>query len=256
MSRILFVLAMCCLLVIPILRVSAQDSNDSACPVLVENALALADDFCKTLGLNQACYGHTEVLATAWETDDYILNEPGELADLAMISSLATMPMDLDSGAWGVAVLLLQADLEEVLPGQAVTFVVYGETELRNAVESPTNPPCEAITTDGINVRNGPGTQYAVLGSLANGGKVMVNQRNPTGDWVQFDYGGHKAWLNVPLLELNCDAMTLNVVDNHEVVSPYSAPMQAFYLTTGLGAPPCQEAPRDGLLVQAPSAGS
>ena len=146
--------------------VAAQ--GPEACPVLVEEALDLVQAACEALGRNEACYGNRAVAAET-RAGDLLAGfvAPGDRGDLLQMAALRTAPLSPTAGEWGVAVLSLQANLPESLPGQAVTFVVVGDVRL------------------------------------------------------QAEDGG-------------------------------SFPFQAFALQTGLGAPLCDEAPRDGLLVQAP----
>ncbi len=171
MSRYL-VLTLVLLLTVaaPTQPIMAQDGDD-ACPALLETALATASESCGGLGRNRACYGYTRVLAEPRRGAAITFAAPGDLAALADIARLQTSALNVDTGEWGVALMSVQADLPDTLPGQNVTFVLFGEAELRAAPD-------------------------------------------PT--------------------------------------AAYPAPMQAFYLTTGLGQAPCQEAPRDGLLIQAP----
>ena len=138
------------------------------CPALVEEALDLVQAACEALGRNEACYGNRAVAAET-RAGDLVAGfaAPGDRGDLLQMAALRTAPLSTTAGEWGVAVLSLQANLPESLPGQAVTFVVVGDVSLQ--------------AEDGA-----------------------------------------------------------------------SFPFQAFALQTGLGAPLCDEAPRDGLLVQAP----
>mgnify|MGYP005844665943 CR=1 FL=1 len=228
-----------------------------SCPALVEAALAAVSEGCARLGRDQACYGHTQVTATTWEDaplEDF--TAPGDQADLAELAALATFPMNVDQGTWGVAALSLRADLPESLPGQYVTFLVFGDAELTSDV-----PPqdlagplltCEATATGGVNLRTGPGTAYAIAGGLAAGDAVTVTGRDAAGDWFSIDLASQTAWVSAPLLRTDCAVDALPVVEAGAPARSYAAPMQAFYLTTGLGEPACREAPRDGLLVQAP----
>ncbi len=154
--------------------------------------------------------------------------------------------------------LALQANLPETLPGQNVTFIVYGDAELVNEVppeEQEAPPPVlSGQTTGGTNVRSGPGTGYAIAGTLSVSEEVTAVGRNEAGDWVQIDFGDSPAWAYAPLLTMEGDVNVLVVVAAGEVVeSAYTAPMQAFRFTSGVGEPVCQEAPKDGLLVQAPT---
>ena len=168
------------------ITLAASTQEDDACPALVETALARVGDACSNLGRNQLCYGHGNIVALDFERAPLAgFESSGDRSNIVEVYSLATTPMDVTQGGWGVAVLALQADLPGTIPGQNVIFVVYGDTQLINEVapENVTAPPP---------TRNAPGTIY-------------------------------------------------------------TAPMQAFRLITGLGEPACEEAPRDGLLVQAPT---
>ena len=60
--------------------------------------------------------------------------------------------------------------------------------------------PLVSITTP-INVRAGPGTGYAVIGTAAPGDWYRITGKSGgTGDWWQIDYEGHRGWLYAPLV--------------------------------------------------------
>lgn len=126
------------LLMLPLLWVAlpvhAQDVND-ACPLAVEMALEAVGEACGDLGQNEACYGHMLVEATFWEAqDDLVFHVPSDRVWLSDLRSLTGSALDLESQRWGVAVLRLQADLPEMLPGQAATFLLMGDMTLENTV--------------------------------------------------------------------------------------------------------------------------
>ncbi len=235
---------------------AAAQGGQDACPSLVQQALALADEACSGLTRNTACYGYTQVVATGWDAAALPnFASPGDTADLTRLASLATAPLDTATNQWGVAVLSLRADLPEMLPGQNVTFVLFGDAHLRSDVppEAMAAPPptCTAQVERAVNVRGGPGMQYPALGTAIGGENVTVTGRNQAGDWLRISFQGRNGWVYAPLLTLNCPLATLRAV-TAEDANAYTAPMQAFYLTTGVGEPACAEAPRDGLLVQSP----
>jgi hypothetical protein len=241
--------------------VTAQDGDES-CPLLVETALEAVGDACENLSRNEACYGHRLVTATAWEQAPLEgFESPGDLANVFDLASLATFSMDVEEETWGIALLRLQADLPDTLPGQGVTFVLYGDAELRSevmpdvlTVPTPTPlPTCIGITSGGTNLRTGPSTNHALAGSVGAGEAFTVSGRNAAGDWLRVTYRDQFAWVYAPLLTLDCDVGILpEVAGDAALELAYTAPLQAFYLVTGLGEPACEEAPRDGLLVQAP----
>ena len=145
---------------------AAQDT----CPTRIEEALDQVDRLCNETRRNQACYGN--VYLEAELRTDYgfeIFANEGDIVNVAALSTLDLSPYDVDTGAWGVSLMQLQANIPNTLPGQNVTFLLFGDVSLENVAEDGTD-----------------------------------------------------------------------------------APMQAFYLQTGIGDAPCAEAPESGLLVQTP----
>lgn len=169
------------LILLPIMLNAAQSAehnqttDDATCPALVETALEAVDDFCANTGRNQACYGNFNLEAEARPTaEDFHFETIGDIANVSDIASLRLNGMNEDNGEWGVVLLRLQTSLPDTLPGQNVTFILFGEVEITNAV------------------------------------------------------------------------------DDEQVENGEMTPMQAFYLTTGLGDSQCSEAPDSGLIVQTP----
>jgi hypothetical protein len=46
-----------------------------------------------------------------------------------------------------------------------------------------------------VNVRSGPGTNYAQIGRLQAGQSFAITGKNPSGDWWQFDFNGRPGWV-------------------------------------------------------------
>jgi uncharacterized protein YraI len=62
---------------------------------------------------------------------------------------------------------------------------------------APTNTPApaEVTTTDVVNVRGGPGTNYNIIGSAQAGETFPVTGKSPAGDWWQINYNGQAGWV-------------------------------------------------------------
>jgi hypothetical protein len=149
-------------------------AQEDVCPELVESTLQMVDEVCEPTGRNQACYGHVAMTAAARPgVPDFKFEAAGDITNVINVQTLALEPMNVDTGQWGVAVMKLQANLPDTMPGQNVTFVLFGDVEITSAVDNT---------------------------GLAQG----------------------------------------------------SQPLQAFYLTTGIGDTACEEAPESGLMVQTP----
>lgn len=112
-------------------------SQAATCAPIVREALRNLDQVCSTIGLNMACYGHDKVYTTfrdeaAPETD---FSEPSDLAVLHHLQSIQTAKMDLPSQLWGIAVLKIQADIPDTLPGQGVIFIMLGDVTVEDDAE-------------------------------------------------------------------------------------------------------------------------
>ncbi len=103
------------------------------CPEIVQTALTAAEQFCTETGRNQACYGHVALTAEL-AADASAFDEAGDIVDVALVESLRLNPLDEAAGEWGVALMNLQANLPDTLPGQNVTFLMFGDVEITNAV--------------------------------------------------------------------------------------------------------------------------
>jgi hypothetical protein len=230
----------------------AQTAN---CPELVNQALLAVDDACSATGRNEACYGYDQVEASFLSSvaDDYFAS-PSDLAPVADIETIKTAPLNTETGTWGVALLNLQADLPNTIPGQNVTFILLGDVEVENAVAPETAfVPSDGVevtiaSAQGANVRSGPGQTFNVVGGLRDGETVMADGLSEDGQWLRIAYRERPAWLSMIVIDDSNPALR----DLPTLSADLQTPMQAFYLRTGIGEPQCEEAPNDSLLVQGP----
>ncbi|MGB1286497.1 MAG: hypothetical protein ACPG7F_08195 [Aggregatilineales bacterium] len=119
---------------------AAQDE----CPELVTEALDSADELCADLDRNEACYGNFQIDA---DVQDGEFAEAGDITDLININRLDLAGLNEEAGTWGVAVMNLQADIPDTLPGQNVTFLLFGDVEIESAVneDDDTMTPMQAF---------------------------------------------------------------------------------------------------------------
>ncbi len=127
-SLIVFTLLIC---LSPALALAQQVT----CPDLVAQAIAAADVACQSTGRNQTCYGNVNMTAEPQEGAGTVnFSKVGDIIDVALLQSLKLSPMNVTTGEWGVALMRLQANLPDALPGQNVTFLLFGDVEVTNAV--------------------------------------------------------------------------------------------------------------------------
>lgn len=117
------------LMLLSVVVVSAQNGT---CSAIVNEVLIRVEDICADIERNQACYGNSAVSVIERETIQFA--SAGDIANVSAIESLRLSPLDEDSEAWGVAVMRLQTNVPNTLPGQNVTFLLFGDVELTNAV--------------------------------------------------------------------------------------------------------------------------
>ncbi len=136
MKRFLLLLALTIILLMVTAMAIAQD--DDTCPVIVQEALDATDLACADTGRNEACYGNVSINAIPRDgVDDetFIFEQQGDVVPVATIQTLQLAPLDREMGTWGVALLRLQANIPDSLPGQNVTFLAFGDVEIESGSE-------------------------------------------------------------------------------------------------------------------------
>ena len=63
-----------------------------------------------------------------------------------------------------------------------------------------TTAPPEVVVTGQANVRNGPGTNYTIIGAATPGQRFKVTGKNQDGQWWQVDFNGQAGWLFAQLV--------------------------------------------------------
>lgn len=109
------------------------------CPSTIQEALESVGDICQPTNSNEVCYGNVEL--TAYTETDTELNDfdsPGDIADLISVERL-TLGVDIASGEWGAALMRVQANLPDSLPGQNITLLLFGEAQLDPTLPDDTN---------------------------------------------------------------------------------------------------------------------
>ncbi len=221
-------------LVLCVLLQPAQAQTSSpACPALVELALSQVGNNCADLGRNSACYGFNRLAASFNQTvDSNFFTLPADRSDLAKIQSIQTSPLDLGQGQWGIAVMNVQANVPGSLPGQAVTFLLLGDSEIENAVpaSSDTVQTVTVILQAATDLRSGSQLESAVIGNLAAGTVVDANGISQDGTAIRLKTDSGSGWVNRDAVNPN---PTLDKLPQIKLNS--DSPMQSFYFRTRPG---------------------
>jgi hypothetical protein len=122
-----------------LLAVAPVVAQGETCPTIVRTALDAVGEICANTGRNQACYGNMAMQVTPQaNAAQFKFDAVGDIVDAASIQTLRLSPLQESRDLWGVALLKLQANLPDTVPGQNVTVLLFGDVELTNAV-SPDN---------------------------------------------------------------------------------------------------------------------
>lgn len=229
-----------------------QDASSESCPTLVKAALEAIGPNCGGIARNTACYGYNKVGATFAEAvaDDFFI-KPSDEAVLSSVSSLTTAPLDEQLQEWGVAVMSVQANIPDSLPGQAVRFILLGNAEMENTVPPPSDqvsvPPITVTVTTSANIRSGPTRNANVIAGAPANTDLVADGLSADTEWLRVTVNETViGWINRTLVSSNGDLDSLPVVTGVP-----QTPMQAFRLKTGVNELSCADAP-SMLMVQGP----
>jgi hypothetical protein len=123
-----------------------QVAAQSSCPMLVEQALHTLANECSFVGRNQVCYGNLSLSVTPKpDAPEFVFERTGDITEVTYLRTLKLDPLDELRGLWGLAMMQLQANIPDTLPGQNVTFLIFGDTELQDLTPAA-QPPMQAFT--------------------------------------------------------------------------------------------------------------
>lgn len=243
-------------------------AQDATCPTIVKDALAATDSACAGTGRNEACYGNINLNAEPQPgVSDFTFTKPGDLVNVAGVQTLTLSPLDQKDNTWGVALMKLQANLPDTLPGQNVTFLLFGDVEIQNAVtsnveeESASGSVTLPVTVSSMAPIMKSFTDTSAVPEMLNAGtKLTADGYFPMAQMLHVTRDdGSTGWVMEPMVKVDGDVSTLPEMDmNGEVTggaaeaAPQFTPMQAFYFKSGTNDAPCEEAPDSGILIQTP----
>lgn len=226
--------------------------GDEDCPVFIEQALNQVGDSCAFLPRNSMCYGFNRVDATFTEAvaEDFF-TKPSDQTELTTLETVAAAPLDAAIEQWGIAVMSVQANIPDTLPGQSVKFILLGDVEVTNAVSpeeaAGTGQTITVTANANANIRSRPTTSANVIGSVRRNTDLTVNAISPDGQWLRVQYSEvTEGWISVQLITTQDDITSLTVADGDQ-----RTPMQAFYFKEKVGTSSCTQAP-SLLLIQGP----
>jgi hypothetical protein len=230
--------------IVAVQSVAAQ----ATCPDLVLNAVETVGASCGEIGRNNVCYGNYRVDAVLTRAMGVeFFDAPADQIQLVDVRSLNTAPLDLEREEWGIAVMNIQANLPEVLPGQVVTMLVIGDAEIQN--DAPLNLadlPIVPILT-ATSMYSQPDTNSGIISPLDVGASVQVAGMTASGDWLRVTTNGLFGWIDRIAIDPLSVLGDIPIIDGQTPL-----PMQSFTFRAGIGGPRCAEAPPSVLVMQGP----
>jgi hypothetical protein len=231
---------------------SPNMAQDTACQPLVKQALTAIGDYCASLPNNTACYGHRRIDTTFAEPQpDEFFTQAADRSELTMINTLETASLNVEDDTWGVAVMNMQANVPETLPGQAVTFILLGETEIQNAVrpDEAVLPTTHVTMTTNVKayLRSRPSLNASAITVVEGGTPLEADAVSEDGHWFRVIHDDMAGWVNYQVVDAPPETKSLTAIGDET-----RAPMQAFYLLKAFPAAKCTDAPPSVAVMQGP----
>ena len=118
-----------------------------------------------------------------------------------------------------------------VLPAATKPSTTPTSVATATAVPNPTPVPATPTPTapkltanQNVNVRGGPGANYAKIGELTAGQSFDIIGKNNAGDWYQFSFNGQQGWVRQDFVTLIGDAGVVQIAQNIPAPPPTARP--------------------------------
>ncbi len=232
---------------------SAHTQNPAdTCDTVVKQALVEVGTSCTDLSRNSACYGYNRlrpIFNTEVETDFF--TRQADQTDVSKLLSLQTSALDTEANEWGIAVLNLQANLPDTLPGQSLRFILLGDVNVRNDVPPaealPTREPITLHAVTAANIYAAPDSNSDVVTSVTVGDELLGDLRSDDSDWVRVIVDDTTfGWIAHSFI----DELTETDALPTESSLPLT-PMQAFHIQAAGNGVTCTQSP-SMLVLQSP----
>lgn len=103
-----------------------------ACPSFVNEAFDNTKLICDATARNQVCYSNSMVTPRYNETFAPVsFDTPGDIASIANFAGF-DLTSNLETNAWGIVLMRLQASLPDTLPGENITLLLFGDASFED----------------------------------------------------------------------------------------------------------------------------
>ncbi|MBI5669007.1 MAG: LysM peptidoglycan-binding domain-containing protein [Chloroflexi bacterium] len=140
LALVIVLLGGCNLSTVPPTQQTALTPQRLACAQIVSQAVQTVGAVCSELSRDTVCYGNRLVQAAFQPGSAPQFSVSGDRIELLAVQRLETSPLDETAQTWGIALLKALVNIPDTLPGQGVTFLLYGDTALDGI-----SPPMNAV---------------------------------------------------------------------------------------------------------------
>jgi len=165
---------------------SLTSSAGASCEVYMSAVVAEVDRQCQNTARNELCYGSRDIQAQYANAGAAPFNQPGDIIPVTDLQSLQLSQLNEATNTWGVALMQLQANLPNTLPGQNVTVLLFGDVTITPDQQVAAGAPlqafyfttgigdsaCEDVPDDGIAIRTPSGAGAIQL--TVNGVELQI----------------------------------------------------------------------------------
>jgi uncharacterized protein YraI len=142
------------------------------------------------------------------------MSTPSGQAEQSFAAAMRWVPAS--PGQYTLEVRGISAEQKAVASASVTVTVEQGAAPpTATPVAQPTQPGCtpSATARSNVNVQAGPGTGYAVLGTLSQGQSAQIIGRDAGNAWWQIKFGDGLAWVSAQYVDTSC-------TENVPVVNP------------------------------------
>ncbi len=170
--------------------------------------------------------------------DTAIVNSAGQALGGLQSTKIALAGVAAAPAAAEAKATVAEASAAESAP--VAQAAVAPAAQAQAAEVAPLDGP-SVLSAQVVNLREGPGTNYPVVGQLAANVRFKLTGKNPEGTWWEIENNGAKAWVIGQLVSTNGDVNAIAVAENIPE-APVAAAAPAAD-SGGSSAPPVVAAP-------------
>lgn len=230
----------------PTEKQAVEVTQAKTCDQLVTTALDAVGDVCSALSRNQACYGNRLVQAELQPNVQAEFGSVGDIVDLLSLKTISTTSIDESAQTWGVVLVKAQANLPDALPGQNVTFLLYGGAAIENV-----SPDMRAVVVKtgvtGVSCADAPTAAVVIQSPDGTQASMNINGADVTMGSTIYVTADENDDMDIATIEGSAVVESAGVTQVIEPGAQVSIPLDANLQVAG---PPSEPEPFDVNLVQ------